>query len=184
MQEVKYKVQYLNIGVLKAHPDNPRFIIDEDFNKLCASIKNIPYYFEARPIICDAKFTIWAGNQRYRASQYIGLTAVPVVVLDFPEDTMMEIMIRDNVQNGKWDTGLLSALFSNKELEKWGVDLSQFGVADEDEEEEDKKVEAEKMPTIKLVFDTVEQMEEAKADAEAVAIKFGGKLSTSKGQKT
>lgn len=140
MQEIKYKVEYIDIDKLQPHKDNPRFIKDEDFNNLCVSIKDNPEYFETRPIICDTKFTIWAGNMRFRAGKHIGMKAVPTVVMDVSIEKLREIMIRDNVSSGEFDIGLLSALYDNSDLEKWGVNLSSFGVdTDEEKPEKEKK---------------------------------------------
>lgn len=132
MQTVKYKVEYIDVNKLHSHPENPRILKDEQFEILCQSIKDNLEYFETRPVICDTKFTIWAGNMRFRAGKHIGMKAVPTVVLDLPEEKLREIMIRDNVQNGEWDVGLLASLYQNEELERWGVDLSQFGVSPEE----------------------------------------------------
>lgn len=185
MQAVKNKVQYLAIEKLKPHKDNPRFIKDEAFKTLCESIAVNPEYFETRPIICDKEFTIWAGNMRYRGAKHIGLKFVPTVVLDLPEDKMREIMVRDNVQNGEWDAGLLSSLFKDKELTDWGVDLSQFGV-DTDEEAPDKltsSTKADKKPTIKISFDSTDDLEKAKeVIEEVISIYKGATLSVSAGE--
>lgn len=178
MQEVKYKVEYVEVSKLKTHPENPRFIKDEAFEILCQSIKDNPHYFEARPVICDKNYIIWAGNQRYRAGKHIGMKAVPTVVLDIPEAQLREIMIRDNVSNGDWDTGLLASLYSNSELEKWGLDLSQFGV-DTSEDEKPDELTADKSdnkPTIKLTFQSVEDLENAKVEIESVISRYAGAL--------
>lgn len=137
MQEVKYKVEYIDINKLSPHPENPRFLKDEQFEILCQSIRDNPEYFETRPIICDKDCVIWAGNMRYRGAKYLGWKAVPTVILDLPVEKLREIMVRDNVQNGEWDVGLLASLYNNKDLEKYGVDLSNFGVSHSDEDEKD-----------------------------------------------
>lgn len=156
MQEVKYKVEYIDIDKLQPHKDNPRFIKDEDFNSLCISIKDNPEYFETRPIICDTKFVIWAGNMRWRGAKHVGMKAVPTVVLDLPEEKLREIMIRDNVQNGKWDVGLLASMFKEAELEKWGMDLSEFGVFGEESDPKDDEVPEKQTETTTKLGDIFE----------------------------
>jgi len=151
MFEVKYKTQYIDINLLKVHPENPRLIKDVPFQKLCESIKENPEYFETRPIICDINYVIWAGNQRYRAGKEIGLIKVPAVILDLPEKKLREIMVRDNVQNGEWDFDLLSSHFEIPELEMFGVDMASFGVFEEKETVNHQMVEC---PKCKNVFGT------------------------------
>lgn len=141
MQEIKYKVEYVDINKLYPHPENPRFIKDDSFSLLCESIQNNPEYFETRPIICDKDFVIWAGNMRYRGAKHLGWKAVPTVILDLSEEKLREIMIRDNVSSGEFDIGLLSALYSDNDLEKYGVDLSMFGVSTKDEDDSNEKKE-------------------------------------------
>ena len=112
---------YLEIDKLKSHKDNPRKIAFRQLEKLCESIKRNPEYFEARPIICNSEYVIYAGNSRYKAALKLGLKKVPVHVMDLPDDKMREIMIRDNVNNGEWDTNLLA--------DDWDVDLlNDFGI--------------------------------------------------------
>ena len=112
---------YLEIEKLSLHKDNPRKISFRQMEKLCESLKNNPEYFEARPIICNSEYIIYAGNSRYKAAKKLGLEKVPVHIMDFPEDKMREIMIRDNVNNGEWDINILA--------DDWDVDLlSDFGI--------------------------------------------------------
>lgn len=114
-------MKYIETEKLKPHKDNPRKISMNQLDRLCESIANNPEYFEARPIICDAHFVIWAGNSRYKAAKKLGLEKVPVHVMDLPEEKMKEIMIRDNVNNGEWDVNILA--------DEWDIDaLVDFGL--------------------------------------------------------
>ena len=119
MQEIKY----IPIGDLSLHPDNPRFIKDDQFEVLCKSIKANPDYFEARPILCNPAMVIFAGNMRYRAAKEIGLEKVPVAVMDISEEKQRELMIRDNVNNGNWDTEALANNWPIDKLEDWGFEF-------------------------------------------------------------
>ena len=98
---------YLELSKLKPHPGNPRKISKKELDNLCNSIEKNPEYFEARPIICNKEFLIYAGNSRYKAAKKLELKKVPVFVMDLPKEKMEEIMFRDNVNNGEWDTSLL-----------------------------------------------------------------------------
>jgi hypothetical protein len=127
MKEVKRKVEYLDIKLLKPHPKNPRIIKDNQFEKLCQSIKDNEDYFETRPILCNPQYIVFAGNMRLKASLEVGLLEVPVIVMDISEDKQNEIMIRDNRQNGEWDWDILMDNFDLPDLKDFGFEDWEFG---------------------------------------------------------
>ncbi len=129
MQELKAKAQYIKTSKLKIHTNNPRYIKDRDFDILCESIQANPEYFEARPILCTPDMVVFAGNMRLRAARKIGMKEVPVVVMDIAEEKARELMIRDNVQSGQWDTEALAGMFETDELTAWGMPDFVFGEA-------------------------------------------------------
>lgn len=126
----KQQVEYRALSEIKPLDNNPRYIKTEDFERLCASVQNNADYFECRPIILSdrtGELVIIAGNQRYKAAQEVGLKEVPTILLHgLTEAKEKEIVIRDNVQNGKWDWDILSseAWGSVDELQDWGVECS------------------------------------------------------------
>lgn len=126
----KFKVVYRPLDSLKQLENNPRYIKKEDFERLCASVQNNPELFEAQPIILSNRTgenVIIAGNQRYKAAIEVGLKEVPTILLEgLTEAKEREIIIRTNVQNGKWDWDILSseAWGSVDELQDWGVECS------------------------------------------------------------
>jgi hypothetical protein len=123
---------YLELGKLNLHKGNPRKISHRELEKLCESIRGNPEYFEARPIICDSEYTIYAGNSRYKAAKKLGLQKVPVHVMNLPESKMREIMIRDNVNNGEWDANILSDEWQIEDLTDFGLELKgNWGESDE-----------------------------------------------------
>lgn len=126
----KQQVEYRALSEIKPLDNNPRYIKTEDFERLCSSVQNNADYFECRPIILSdrtGELVIIAGNQRYKAAQEVGLKEVPTILLHgLTEAKEKEIVIRDNVQNGKWDWDILSseAWGSVDELQDWGVECS------------------------------------------------------------
>ena len=124
----KFKVVYRPLDSIKQLENNPRYIKKEDFERLCASVQNNPELFEAQPIILSNRTgenVIIAGNQRYKAALEVGLKEVPTILLEgLTEAKEREIIIRTNVQNGKWDYDILSsgAWGEVEELADWGVD--------------------------------------------------------------
>lgn len=128
----KFKVVYRPLDSLKQLENNPRYIKKEDFERLCASVQNNPELFEAQPIILSNRTgenVIIAGNQRYKAALEVGLKEVPTILLEgLTEAKEREIIIRTNVQNGKWDYDILSsgAWGEVEELADWGVEGVDF----------------------------------------------------------
>lgn len=142
-KKTKYKVEYRPLESLKPLENNPRYIKEEDFERLCASVQNNPELFEAQPIILSdrtGELVIIAGNQRYRAAKEVGLKEVPTVLLTgLTEQKEKEIIIRTNITNGKWDYDRLANDDWNvDDLNDWGVDVS-FLDPDEDEDKDDKE---------------------------------------------
>lgn len=122
------KIEYVPVGKLKNHSQNPRLIKGDDFEKLCKSIEANLDYFEARPILCNKDMVVFAGNMRLKAAKHLKMKEVPVCIMDISEERQKELMIRDNVQNGQWDISLLTAEFETEDLESYGVDLGSMGV--------------------------------------------------------
>lgn len=121
------KIEYLPTAQLKLLDRNPRKITDEQFETLKKSITDNPEYFEVRPILCTPDFVVFAGNMRLRAAKDLKLEKVPVAILDISPEKQRELMIRDNVQNGIWDTDMLSADFEIAELQEYGYDPTLYG---------------------------------------------------------
>ena len=128
----KFKVVYRPLDSIKQLKNNPRYIKKEDFERLCASVQNNPELFEAQPIILSNRTgenVIIAGNQRYKAALEVGLKEVPTILLEgLTEAKEREIIIRTNVQNGKWDYDILAsgAWGEVEELADWGVEGVDF----------------------------------------------------------
>lgn len=122
---------------------NPRTIEERDFKKLCQSLIDNPEFFYARPIILSNRTGILvaiAGNMRLRAAIEIGMKEVPTVLIpNLSEDQEKEIIIRDNVSNGKWDWDILANEWDENQLMEWGVDFPIYDpdVFGEQEEAED-----------------------------------------------
>lgn len=140
-KQTKYKVVYRPLDSLKPLENNPRYIKEEDFERLCASVQNNPELFEAQPIILSdrtGELVIIAGNQRYRAAKEVGMKEVPTVLITgLTEQKEKEIIIRTNVTNGKWDYDRLATDDWNvDDLDDWGVDVSFFS-PEEDKEDDD-----------------------------------------------
>lgn len=123
------EIIYRKTEEIKKLEGNPRTISEEHLLKLKESIQNNPDYFEARPIILSdrtGELVIIAGNQRYDACVSLGIGQVPTILIpNLTEEREREIIIRDNVNNGKWDIAKLFEWDCNKLLE-WGMEGISF----------------------------------------------------------
>lgn len=94
------RVQKLFISDLEPNPDQPRRLFDETaLTELAASIKR---YGILQPLIVspkrDGKYTIVAGERRWRAASQAGLKQVPAIVREEQELEQLEIALIENVQ--------------------------------------------------------------------------------------
>jgi ParB-like chromosome segregation protein Spo0J len=116
----------VKLSALKLNPNNPRFIKDDKFEKLVASIKDFPKMMELRPIVVNKDMVILGGNMRFRALQQAGYTEIEdswVKIADklTPEEEK-RFIVEDNVAFGEWDFEILGNNFDYKELLDWGFD--------------------------------------------------------------
>jgi hypothetical protein len=115
------------ISKLKDNPDNPRFIKDSRFEKLCKSIKEFPKMMELKPIVIDENNMILAGNMRKRALLFLGYKEIPESWVkkstELNEEEKRRFIIADNISFGENDYDLLANNFDAAELISFGLDL-------------------------------------------------------------
>lgn len=98
--EDQARIQQIAISELDPNPDQPRQHFDETaLDQLASSIKK---YGIIQPLVVmpgvRGRYTIVAGERRWRASQKAGLTKVPAVIRTSKELERLEIAIVENVQ--------------------------------------------------------------------------------------
>lgn len=135
------EVLYRNIAEIKPNPKNPRVIKDEKFAKLVKSITDFPQMLEKRPLVCftdvDGRFVVLGGNMRLKAAKECGLKQLPIVLADdWTEEQRAEFLIKDNVGFGEWDWDELANDWDVQKLEEWGLDVPEFKVEAEAEEDD------------------------------------------------
>lgn len=95
----KNSVLEIDVNSIDPNLDQPRKTFDnEKLNELAQSIKT---YGVVQPIIVQKsgnRYTIIAGERRYRASRLAGLTNVPVVVKEYTKREYMEVSLVENLQ--------------------------------------------------------------------------------------
>ena len=121
---MKTEILKVNLSELKEYHSNPRQIKKDDFARLKKSIKEFPEMLEVREIVVDENNEILGGNQRYKALKANGETEATVKrITGWTEEQKRQFVIRDNVQNGEWDTDILANEWSDEPLGDWGVDV-------------------------------------------------------------
>ena len=131
-------VKLVKIGSVKGNSRNPRFIRDEKFKKLVASLVEFPEMATLRPLVVDENMTVLGGNMRLKAMQELKWKEVPIVVAENLTDAQKdEFVIKDNVGFGDWNWEQLANEWDAEELTRWGLEIPGFDVDLELEAEED-----------------------------------------------
>lgn len=139
MSKVKHPIQYRHVSQLVPLEGNPRSVNDKEFINLRESIRSMPGFFEARPIIISNRTksnVIIAGNQRYHAAIAEGITEVPTCLIEnLSKEEEDEITYRDNEHAGEWDMKSFNKFFSEAKRKEWGLDI-KFSEEDDEYEKE------------------------------------------------
>lgn len=84
---------------IDTNPDQPRKTFDpEKLKELASSLKR---HGVVQPLLVrknGLRYTIVAGERRYRAARLAGLKTVPVVLTEANDDTLMELSLVENIQ--------------------------------------------------------------------------------------
>ena len=159
------KIDKVNINTVKANPNNPRVIKDDKFRKLVQSIKDFPEMLEIRPIVVNQDMIVLGGNMRLKACKEAGLKEVPIIHADnLTEEQQREFIIKDNVSGGEWDWELLANEWDTELLDEWGLDLPEALTLDEPDYEDLIEDEKNKPATMKITFESPEQLQKAEID--------------------
>jgi len=168
----------VKITEVKPNPKNPRIIKDDKFRKLVKSIQEFPDMLNKRPLIVftdtDGKYVVLGGNMRLKACKEIGLKEIPIILADeWTEEQKAEFLIKDNVGFGEWDWDQIANEWDVEKLDEWGLDLPI--IMDEPDFDELIGEEKNKPASMKITFNTVEQLQEAENDIqELIDRKYNG----------
>ena len=155
-------MQNLPIGKIKANPNNPRTIKDDKFFKLVQSLKDLPEMAKVRPVVVNQDMVVLGGNMRLKAMKEAGWKEAPVEIVDWDEDKQRQFIIKDNVGFGEWDWEMLANQWDAEQLDDWGLTLPIFDTEPSAEEliGDDKN----KPATMKITFDSPEQLQQAEIE--------------------
>jgi hypothetical protein len=106
---------------------------------------------------------VLGGNMRLKACKEAGLKEIPVIFADdLTEEQQREFIIKDNVGFGEWDWEMIANEWDSEQLEEWGLDVVGFDA--EPSLDELIGEEKNKPPTMKITFESPEQLQQAEID--------------------
>jgi ParB-like chromosome segregation protein Spo0J len=119
------------VAAIDPHPDNPRMIGRDEYNRLLYSLQARPDMLRARPVIVQRSTGfILGGNMRYRAWVDLGNDTIPAILADVDDTEALDWLMRDNTQAGAWhDDGLSELVYR---LARDGGDLRLTGFGDDE----------------------------------------------------
>lgn len=120
-----------NTGQIEGVPKNPRKITQDQFRKLCESIRKSPEMKAIDEVVVypqDGRYVAISGNHRIREYKYLKWEMVRCKVLgeDTPKEKLREYVIKKNKQYATDDERLLAA-WDIKELAQWDVPVKLIG---------------------------------------------------------
>lgn len=131
----------IDMAVSKLQPlaNNPRKITKADFGRLVDSIK-INGFWRHRPEAVEldeatGKYTTLCGNQRLKAARKLKLKTIPCVIYsELSEEERVDLIARDNINNGDWDVDILKEddMYKGVDFQFMGLDIPGIGDDDED----------------------------------------------------
>jgi hypothetical protein len=111
---------------------------------------------------------------RFKACKEAGLKEIPVIVADnLTDEQQREFLIKDNTSGGEWDFEMLANEWDVEQLEEWGLDIPVFDL--EPSYEDLIGEEKNKPATLKITFESPEQLQKAEIDIqELIDRKYNG----------
>ena len=155
-------MQNVPIQSVRGNDRNPRKLDKEKFQKLVQSIKDFPEMLEKRPLVV-ADGVILGGNMRHKAAIEAGLKEIPIIdASEWTDKQKEQFIIKDNLSFGEWDWDVLANEWDAAELEVWGLDVW----TPEEEPAFDELIgeEKNKPATMKITFDSPEQLQQAEIE--------------------
>lgn len=138
------KLEY-NEGQIEGLSKNPRWLHDDEGEKLKKSLIDSPEFLEYKPLMVYAmdngNYVTICGNMRLRVANELRLDGhsefdtIPCVILkaDTPIEKIKEYAIKDNVQAGNWDWDeLANGEWEIEDLDDWGVNTSFLNAGEPD----------------------------------------------------
>lgn len=127
------RFEHWPIERLRPYEKNPRTHSPEQVAKLVASLREFGF---TSPILVDGRDGIIAGHGRLAAARSLGMTEIPVVVLEHLSDAQKRAyIVADNrlALDAGWDFDLLAAELASLKLDDFDLALTGFDGEEIDE---------------------------------------------------
>lgn len=119
-------IEYIDINLLKLNESNPRYITEQNLEKLKSSLKSFPDMLRVRPIVVDENNIILGGNMRYKAAKLNGDEKVWIYRVQFNQQQKKEFLIKDNINYGNWDYHNITKTYDMEVLKDWGLSIPEW----------------------------------------------------------
>ena len=152
------RIEQLPLDELRPDPANPRHISEPELEALTRSIREFGF---VDPVIARLEDrTVIGGHQRLLAARRLGLTTVPVVLVDLSEERARVLNLALNKISGTWDQELLARLLA--ELQQVpDLDLTLAGFEDAEFKQLLRSLDAREKRERHEQFDLDEALEQA-----------------------
>lgn len=157
-------IEKKKIADLIPAPYNPRQSTAKQEQHLKESLEKFGL---VEPIIFNKQTGyIVGGHFRVRELKKMGVKQIECVVVDLNEDDEMELNIRLNANTGSWDWDALANDWEVVDLNAWGLEIPQF----DGEPSYDELIgeEKNKPATMKITFESPEQLQRAEIDIQEI----------------
>jgi hypothetical protein len=153
-------IEKKKIADLIPAPYNPRQSTAKQEKHLKESLEKFGL---VEPIIFNKQTGyIVGGHFRVRELKKLGIKEIECVIVDLNEQDEKELNIRLNANTGGWDWDTLANDWDVVDLEAWGLDIPQFDT--EPTYDELIGEEKNKPATMKITFESPEQLQKAEID--------------------
>ncbi|HUA82655.1 MAG TPA: site-specific DNA-methyltransferase [Bryobacteraceae bacterium] len=129
----RIKIEFRPVSKLKPFARNARTHSEQQVDQIAASIQEFGW---TNPILIDGNDGIIAGHARLLAAQKLGMTEVPVIVLDHLTPAQRKaLVLADNklALNAGWDENLLRIELEELQSLDFNLDLTGFASIEIDE---------------------------------------------------
>jgi hypothetical protein len=122
------EVKEIDIASLHPWEDNPRRN-DHAVDAVAESIRSFGFNV---PIICDQNLIIVAGHTRWKAAQSLGLSKVPVIIVEMDDAKRRAFAVADNktAEIADWDFPKLKEVLEKLKTED--IEIKSLGFSDEE----------------------------------------------------
>lgn len=132
---LKVPVLRPNEGQIPDVPANPRYITEQEFEALKASIQqdNLTGVLQMKVYNHEGEWIVLDGNMRLKALQELGLDEVQCLIVPQGTDakTLRKIVISANSTFGNWDMDMIANEWDADEAREWGIDVPNLGLPSE-----------------------------------------------------